>query len=474
MLQIYRRDGGRRSRRPGKAVAVAAGGGFAGVTYHTAAFARSSPNNAAYAKHCYGVHAGEWVVPLTQADVNSSANTSSKPSPPPPLPPSGGGPCTTALGCGLNGVCSAGTCHCRSAWTGDHCQTLALEPASLTAGYHHVNADGTKASSWGGSVLWSNEDERWHMFASELVNSCGLHAWACNSQVIHATARSLEEPFVGAGVVQPRFAHEHVVVRAPSTGEWVMYFTGCDPLAINGSQHSCSPVFDGDGAAANCTGLGDGSTPGNAGMKRIPASFDHTWMSWAKAPAGPWSAPVMVLAAEQIDSNLSPVIAKDNSLLGLWRGGLNKTFASNSMQRIITAKDWRDPTSYTPEMIDLFPAVRSTEDPFVYLDEDGHYHAVFHHACPKSCVCGGHAYSLDGREWHYPYINGSAYFENVTLMSGQTLEFRQRERPHLVFAPDGVTPLALTNGAGVDGNGKFGDATWTFLQPLRQNATVLT
>ena len=36
--------------------------------------------------------------------------------------------------------------------------------------------------------------------------------------------------------------------------------------------------------------------------------------------AGPWSSPVVVLAAERIDSNLSPVIAKDNSLLGLWRG----------------------------------------------------------------------------------------------------------------------------------------------------------
>jgi hypothetical protein len=31
-----------------KAAALAAGGGFAGVTYHKAAFARSSPSNAAY------------------------------------------------------------------------------------------------------------------------------------------------------------------------------------------------------------------------------------------------------------------------------------------------------------------------------------------------------------------------------------------------------------------------------------------
>jgi hypothetical protein len=28
--------------------------------------------------------------------------------------------------------------------------------------------------------------------------------------------------------------------------------------------------------------------------------------------------------------------------------------------------------------------------------------------------------------------------------------------------------VALTNGAGIDGIGKYGDATWTFLQPLRQ------
>ena len=73
-----------------KGAAVAAGGGFAGVTYHTAAFARSSPSNAAYAKHCYGVHAGAWEPPTTQEDVVSSVNTtacSPPPPPPPPVPP---------------------------------------------------------------------------------------------------------------------------------------------------------------------------------------------------------------------------------------------------------------------------------------------------------------------------------------------------------------------------------------------------
>ena len=70
--------------------------------------------------------------------------------------------------------------------------------------------------------------------------------------------------------------------------------------------------------------------------------------------------------------------------------------------------------------------------------------------------------------WHYPYVLGSAYWENATLTDGRSVEFTKRERPHLVFAEDGVTPLALTNGAGVDGVGKHGDHTWTFLQLLRQ------
>ena len=51
--------------------------------------------------------------------------------------------------------------------------------------------------------------------------------------------------------------------------------------------------------------------------------------------------------------------------------------------------------------------------------------------------------------------------------SGEVLVFMRRERPHLVFASDGVTQVALTSGAGIDAVGKYGDATWTVLQPLK-------
>ena len=153
----------------------------------------------------------------------------------------------------------------------------------------------------------------------------------------------------GGGVVQPRFAHEPNMVRAP-TGEWVMFYTGCSPYAAAGSPGACNPAFGGDGSAANCSGLGDGSTPPGAGMLRGGRSNDHTWMSWAKAAAGPWSAPVVVLAGQGIDSNLSPVINNDSSLLGLWRGGLNRTRPWSTIQRV-TAGHWKvrqtSPSSWT-------------------------------------------------------------------------------------------------------------------------------
>jgi len=52
-----------------------------------------------------------------------------------------------------------------------------------------------------------------------------------NSQVIHATSPSLEQRFSRVGVVQQRFAHEPVVVRGQG-GEFVMFWTGCDPVYI--------------------------------------------------------------------------------------------------------------------------------------------------------------------------------------------------------------------------------------------------
>ena len=276
-------------------------------------------------RQCFGVTTAHWA-PIAQGNITTgqvkwppgsaaaqACSAAPTPTPAPPAPP---GPCVTALDCGLNGVCntSTGVCACRPAWKGVHCQTLALLPANLSVGYRHTTpastagatpvntgpgvaaAQALRMSSWGGNVLWSIEDKQWHMFAAEMLNSCGLDAWACNSQVVHATSTSLGQHFSRAstvaftgssdsggggssGVLQPRFAHEPVVVRGPG-GEWVMFWTGCDPSAAAGSHTGCNPTCL---AAADCSAVGDGSTPPSAlhdqcGRAR---SNDHTWMSWA-------------------------------------------------------------------------------------------------------------------------------------------------------------------------------------------------
>ena len=155
-------------------------------------------------------------------------------------------------------------------------------------------------------MLYSTETKLYHMFLSEFLNSCGLATWTVNSQVVHATAASLDQPFRKVSAVtlgsdptteaiQPYFAHEPVVTRGPD-GEWVMFWTGCDPSAIPPSTSVCRPAFAaGAGGAVNCSALGDGSTPHGLGGTRKKSS-DNTWMAWAPHPDGPWSKPTVVMS----------------------------------------------------------------------------------------------------------------------------------------------------------------------------------
>ena len=79
--------------------------------------------------------------------------------------------------CSLNGVCNAGgSCDCRTAWSGDRCETLNLLPTTHHAGYRGTD-DGHNTSSWGGAVL-PGPDGKYHMWASEMTEHCGIGAWA--------------------------------------------------------------------------------------------------------------------------------------------------------------------------------------------------------------------------------------------------------------------------------------------------------
>ena len=138
----------------------------------------------------------------------------------------------------------------------------------------------------------------------------------------------------------------------------------------------------------------------------------------------------------------------------------------------------RDAASYVGRFDEmLFPDTRlvpsaGVEDPFLYQDVSGVFHAVFHNQIQDDDerLCGAHAYSTDGISWTF---TGTAWGNTVHFDDGSSYAFSRRERPHFIFGDPGspTTITHLSTGVqygphapiSVDGE----DATFTLLQPVR-------
>jgi hypothetical protein len=85
-------------------------------------------------------------------------------------------------------------------------------------------------------------------------------------------------------------------------------------------------------------------------------------------------------------------------------------------------------------------------------------------------ISGGHAFSANGINWTY---TGVAFNASGEYTDGMPFAFSRRERPHPVFAADGVTIVAVTNGVEYqDETTAGGDAVFTFLQPVVTHANT--
>ena len=87
---------------------------------------------------------------------------------------------------------------------------------------------------------------------------------------------------------------------------------------------------------------------------------------------------------------------------------------------------------------------------YLYMDDDGYYHAVFHHMYGSGTktqwwldATGGHAFSKDGWTWTYTGVawgNATSRYNtpagqgaHVPFDDGTTVKFTRLERPHLIF-----------------------------------------
>jgi len=351
--------------------------------------------------------------------------------------------------CSYNGKNAGGVCACAPQWKGPHCASLNVVPTDRLAGLHGAQPDDPSKnetqqpehSYWGGSTLFFGG--QWHAWNAEITSSCGIWAWGSNSQIVYSTSDTATGTYRRQSVVFPAFAHEPTVARAP-TGEFVMYFrtapwgpTGQPPTS-GYEPCDCSTLAGMKKCSWSKFGPEIDPPPRPIGP---PAGGLPTFMSWAKTPAGPWSKPVGIPIRGLGDSNVAITIRKDGSAWGMGRIAM------------YSASNWRDNSMY--KFVANTTGVVG-EDPFVYIDETRspnvfhmlrHCNTTEHTPSAHGQPFGQHLWSLDkGVNWH-SYGDEHAYDHYANFSDGSSATYDLRERSHLIMDKDGVTPLALTNGA---------------------------
>jgi hypothetical protein len=75
---------------------------------------------------------------------------------------------------------------------------MALEPSPPQSDFAEPGV-----TTWGGSIVYvpgKSNSSNFHMYAAEMLGSCGLTSWQSNSQVVHAVSSSPLGPWKREGV----------------------------------------------------------------------------------------------------------------------------------------------------------------------------------------------------------------------------------------------------------------------------------
>ena len=401
--------------------------------------------------------------------------------------------CASSDDCSLLGVCTAGACVCNAGWTGASCATMDLLALDTTHGY--VNPS---AASWGGRPIkvGVGAAARWHMAVTEIKNKCPLILFQYNSQVVRAVSASANVASsytrvsdAEGGTILPPFHHNPTLIGPTPDGVYLIFFIGA---ANSSNEIDCR------------AGLPDVPTHPSPAIQ----SNGYITMAWTKDPSlkGPWSTRVVLrdngpgenqTSWHCIENNPSVFVLANGTVVMTYRAnGCDKQNKATSGEHlgIAVSPHWsgefvRDPHYFVgPDTA----GGANNEDPFLWYQIDPKtsqesWHIVNHqqssnNVCGVSKMwdnrtkkwdtghtCGAHWYA---HSMHGPWKQSTepAYTENVTFVNGSTGRYLTRQRPQLVFAEDGVTPLALFNGASFEGNNPdLAILTHTYVQQFNHN-----
>jgi hypothetical protein len=443
------------------------------------------PKNASFADQCYCRVDQAWL-PLPSLGVDAAQILL---------------PCGSDRDCSFNGQCRAAgavggadptattNCECEPGWGGAYCGELRLLPVNasqlgyrrttLPDGGGHVGAARPQnVSSWGASVHWDAASGRWHGWASEMREHCGINAWETNSQVVHVVGSSPLGPFERRETVWPAFAHEPTVSRGPR-GEWAMLYSSYPLNAAQLAASLCVNCSDGNTPPLAVPGIAGGCPFERGEPKALGHPFRQMLAVSTAGPDGPWDAYNVEIPQLTVpwDWNTAMEIQADGSAVALIRGGMTWHAANYSDPASWRAVGGSGGQGEGPQW-DL-----GVEDPFIWSDGVGRFHALAHGFSP---FFGVHAIAVDGPPLNWTdgtpmrwEITGAAYGNRVAFTDGTVREYTRRERPHLVFgsSPEQQQrkqPIALVNGVQYGGapNQPFGDGVYTLVQPIQGAATA--
>eukprot|EP01063_Lacrimia_lanifica_P035701 TRINITY_DN688_c1_g1_i1.p1 TRINITY_DN688_c1_g1~~TRINITY_DN688_c1_g1_i1.p1 ORF type:complete len:349 (+),score=139.78 TRINITY_DN688_c1_g1_i1:42-1088(+) len=299
--------------------------------------------------------------------------------------------CTRDEDCSLNGVCNVatGACACDRPWTGPSCGVLAFKPWSGRPAYGSATNGSAAFSTWGGVPV--EKDGKFHLYVARIP--AVLQYWTTESVIDYAVADTVEGPYEFQSVVLPAFAHNPQIVQQK-------YKNGTEKYVLFHIGHGGIHVADAPSGPFT----------------------DATPKGWSCNNPAPWWA-----AAEETWYIVCP-------------------------QGILTAKDVSGPWSKYADYPTHPPSSAVLEDPYLYQDQRGNWHAVFHaydtsvfDHCGSSPI-SGHSFSRDLKTWSTLPTYVQPYDGTVRRADGTDVVLSTLERPKFVFDGEGRI-THLFNGA---------------------------
>ena len=299
-------------------------------------------------------------------------------------------------------------------------------------------------TSWGG--LPTKVNGTWHLHVAEMVNGCGLSTWTTNSRIVHAVSDSLFGVYQRKDVALNAFAHnpQLAVDHSGANPKYLLFHIGSGNLPYDKQKH-CGTV-----------------TP-----PAPPANTTSNVLHVADSPYGPWTA---VNDLPGIN-NPSPFVFPNGSIM-----------LTGTDWKIWRAPSWKGPWTSTAINFTGDGGKGTWEDPYLWYDAGRKVYKLLSHVWPSyapdqprcdhdySLREGGYAVSHDGV--NFVKLTTQPFTNVVTHVDGTVTHLSTRERPKLVFADDGYTPIALANGVSSNPEpwgckDKSGvDWTHTLVQPI--------